>query len=201
MSGSTHPWNAQRWPREFRHWCQILLHQQCWCWGQDIRHPGKNLLQAHGFERVRPPAGHPGSTRYQLRLSARSAITLWGFGLYYARCGRGGMYLNRYECVPRFCHRAGFLDNVWTRDALVLSGSPQCTGPADADVNYLVAKAFEWVANYEEWVIGHMGITYRRNALRDWHEPALLPERVPGEWRRLAESARRQPRGSFSHVA
>lgn len=110
------------------------------------------------------------------------------------------MYLNRYECVPRFCHLAGFLDQVWTPEALPLPCSSPGSVPVDADINYLLAKAFEWVASYEDWVRGQFAITYRRNALRDRHEPALLPERLPEEWRRLSELARRA-RGSYSHVA
>ena len=32
---------------------KLLLDQQCWCWGQDIRHPEGNLLLTHGFVRER----------------------------------------------------------------------------------------------------------------------------------------------------
>lgn len=190
-----------QWPDQFRPWCQVLLHQQCWCWGQDIRHPEGNLLLAYGFQRVRPPASIQGSTRYQVRISARSTVTLWGFGLYYARCGRGGVFLNRYECIPRFCHMAGFLENVWTKDALPFSCSAQCASFGDPDVNYLVAKAVEWVASYEDWVIGNFGVAYRRAVLKEWHEAALLPERVPEEWRRLADLTRRRPRLRVGSVA
>lgn len=180
-------WAARSWPDDFRGLCRVLLHQQCWCWGQDICRTEGNLLLAHGFERVRPPAGVQGSSRYQLRVSSRSAVTLWGFGLYYSRCARGGIYLNRYDCVPRYCHRSGFLDDVWTPDALAPTHAVDTHG---ATVAYLTSKAAAWIGSYERWVLESMGVTYRRNTLRNWHEPAVLPENVPDEWRRLALLAR-----------
>lgn len=201
MSQLKATWTAHAWPDDFRGLCQLLLHQQCWCWGQDIRHPEGNLLLAHGFERVRPPAHVQGSTRYQLRLSARSTVTLWGFGLYYARCGRGGVYLNRYDCVPRFCHQAGFLENVWTRDALPLSCSTGCAYGHEPETVYLVVKATEWISRYEQWVLGQFGLSYRKDVLREWHEPAVLPDSLPSEWLRLGLLARRRPILGVSFVA
>ena len=62
-----------------------LLHQQCWCWGYDVRRQNAdgraNLLVELGFERVPPPDGVHGATTYRLRQSDGLTITLWGFGL------------------------------------------------------------------------------------------------------------------------
>jgi hypothetical protein len=46
-----------------------------------------------------------------------------------------------------------------------------------------------WIASYEEDILRYPGLFYRRKALQDWHEPAILPERVPEEWRDLAQAA------------
>jgi hypothetical protein len=200
VSQPTATWTADAWPEDFRRLCQLLLHQQCWHWGQDIRHPQGNLLLAYGFKRVRPPAGTQGSSRYQLRLSSRSAITLWGFGLYFARCGRGGVYLNRYDCTPRFCHQAGFLEHVWTRDALPLTCSMDCSANHGPGTAYLVLKAAEWMSRYEIWVLRQLGVQYRREVLREWHEPAVLPEILPEEWLRLGHLARTRPGLELPHV-
>lgn len=194
-------WTACAWPGDFGGLCRILLHQQCWCWGQDIRHPGGNLLLEHGFQRVRPPSHIAGSTRYQLRLSSREAITLWGFGLYYSRCGRGGVYLNRYDCIPRFCHQAGYLEDVWTSEGLPAASVGEASASHERETTYLVVKALEWVSRYEQWVLAGYGIDYRRQVLRQWHEPAVRPELLPEEWLWLSRLARRQPISGNSHAA
>jgi len=177
-------WTATSWPNDFQALCRLLLHQQCWCWGQDVRQREGNLLLAHGFERVRPPLGTEGGSRYQLRISSRSTITLWGFGLYYSRCGRGGIYLNRYDGLLRYCHHAGFLDGVWSPAALPLMRPAPLGDIQDSNLTYLAGKAACWISSYEEWVLGRFGLAYRRDTLRDWHEPSVLPEIVPEEWRR-----------------
>ncbi len=191
-------WTAISWPNDSQALCRLLLHQQCWCWGQDVRQGEGNLLLAHGFERVRPPLGTQGSSRYQLRISSRSAITLWGFGLYYSRCGRGGIYLNRYDCVPRFCHHSGFLDGVWTPDAVPTMRPAASVGIPDSNLTYLAGKAACWIASYEEWVLDRFGLAYRQNTLRNWHEPSVLPELVPEEWRRFGSLVRVGPRKDAS---
>jgi hypothetical protein len=167
------------------------MHQQCWQWGMDIRAPQGNLLLDFGFQRARPPEGRLGSSRYQLRLSSRATITLWGFGFYYARSGKGGVYVNRYECEPRFGCRAGFLEEVWTKEAVPVAGSHP---PDERTLLYLTAKAYAWISGYERWVLERFGVAYRRSSLREWHEAAILPERFPGEWMRLSEQARDRTR-------
>jgi hypothetical protein len=174
------PWTSDAWPEDYQPLYRILLHQQCWLWGQDIKRPEGNLLLEYGFERIRPPAGISGSTRYQVRLSARSTVSLWGFGLYYARCGRGGVYLNRYDATPRYGHSAGFLPQVWTPADLPVSGK-------DPHISYLAGKAFQWIASYERWVLKRDGLAYRRACLRPWHEPSILPHSLPAEWDRLSQ--------------
>ena len=174
------PWTGPAWPADYQHLYRLLLHQQCWLWGQDIKRPEGNLLLEYGFRRIRPPASIQGSTRYQIRLSARATLSLWGFGLYYARCGRGGVYLNRYDATPRYGHAAGFLPHVWTPADLPVTGH-------DPHIPYLARKAFHWIATYERWILRHYGIAYRRACLRPWHEPALLPHSLPAEWDALSQ--------------
>ncbi len=73
--------------RAVRRWMRnqgtVLLNQQIWCWGQDIRHREGNLLLAYGFRRHRPPANTHGSSCYELQVNEQTAIRLWGFGFFY----------------------------------------------------------------------------------------------------------------------
>lgn len=57
-----------------------LMHQQCWCWGQDVRRPEGNLLLENGFERTRAPEDVSGSFRYWLERNG-TRLALWGFGV------------------------------------------------------------------------------------------------------------------------
>ena len=78
---------------------KVLLNQQCWLWGQDVRRPEGNLLLERGFERLRPPEEAGGATQYTLFLTNDLRVRLWGFGMYFG--GVQGVYVNRYEFVPR----------------------------------------------------------------------------------------------------
>lgn len=46
-----------------------LMHQQCCCWGQNVRRPEGTLLIEYGFQRSSSPEGISGSSRYWLELS------------------------------------------------------------------------------------------------------------------------------------
>jgi len=166
-------------------WRRTLIRQQCWCCAQDARHPFGNRLAEFGFTPVPPPLG-TGSVRYQLRLSARATITIWDFGLYYARCGRGGLFLDR-EGNLSLRHQAGFLETVWTPDTLPLE---QASTSTSSDSVYLMAKAAEWLSRYESRVLDRYGLPYRRACLQTWNEPAILPQLVPEEWQRLWQRSR-----------
>jgi hypothetical protein len=179
------PWNE-----EFRARCQSLLALQCWLWGHDVRRPEGNLLVAHGFERVPAPAGVPAHSRYQLRLSSRSTITLWSFGFYYSRCGRGGIFLEREDGLPRFGHHAGFVERVWTREALQLACPTECYADHQPDVGYLLIKATDWISRYERWVLERLGVEYRRRILDDWHGPSIEPQRLSQEWQSIGRYGR-----------
>ena len=155
--------------------CSRLLPRQFWFWDRDTRHPAGDLLVAHGFERIPPPPQCAGSPRYQLRLSARSAVTLWDFGFYFSRCGRGAVYLDRHECAARFCPEAGVPDRVWTRNALPWRGSR-----APVALPYLAKRAFDWISRYEAWVVARYGAAYRRSVLRAWLQFGQQPRPGPG---------------------
>ena len=57
---------------------EILLHQQLWCFGKDIKVPNKNLLVNYGFKQVRLPKEITGSTNYICRTS-EATLVLWAF--------------------------------------------------------------------------------------------------------------------------
>jgi hypothetical protein len=56
----------------------MLLNQQCWLWGQDVKRAEGNLLLLHGFDRQRPPVSQD-----TLLLAGNLKVGLWGFGMYF----------------------------------------------------------------------------------------------------------------------
>jgi hypothetical protein len=56
-----------------------LLHQQCWCWGCDIKRSDGNLLGRYGARRVPPETRRRDcSTAYHVVCGDDTRIALWG---------------------------------------------------------------------------------------------------------------------------
>lgn len=150
-----------------------LLHAQCWAWGQDIRHHEGNLLLRYGFERLRPPNHLSGCSQYTC---TREGVTirLWGFGVYIGQTQ--GMYLNRFEFMPRHAKRA----DAWT-PAQVGHG-PRLRDPE------LLLTFLRWICDFESWVEETVGRRYRQAVLLSFakHSEGALDLVV--EWLRLKQA-------------
>lgn len=168
------------WPGSYWQRGTFLLHQQCWCWGQDIRSPHGNLLQRYGFTRVRAPEGREGSSRYWLRDGSQE-LYLWGFGVALRDDANGALYLNRYNFMPRWLEDGKRLREAWRIEDLgdlrppLSMRSLRCT-------RRMLRVVLRRLADYERWVLAEFGVSYRREVLREWRRPAILPERMPREW-------------------
>jgi hypothetical protein len=148
-----------------------LLNQQCWLWGQDVKNQ-ENLLLEFGFERVRAPEGHTGSSQYTLLLPHNRRVQLWGFGLYFG--GDSGIYFNRLEFAPR----AAYFNPGW-RSADSMRGLPRCEEFA------LVAELANWIGSYEAWVTQQHGLAYRERCLVGWSKKSTPPGCLSTAWRSL----------------
>jgi len=161
------------------------MHQQCWCWGQDIRRAEGNLLLAHGFSRVRVDGQRSGGSRYTLTLAPGRRLSVWGWGLLVADLDLGAALIGRYAFGPRF-------SDDWRigRDA---------HGPADVSAlavpwgedawrraGALLAIALAWTADYERWVAVTAGEEYRDAVLTAWGHGSDRARALPAAWRRLA---------------
>ena len=170
---------------------QQLLHQQCWNWGQDIVRPEGNLLLEAGFLKQRPPEGEAGSTCYTLTLPDGDSLMLWGFGLLYGTPHEGGVYLNRYQFRPVWLPSETIQGPIW-KPTMIPTGQvpPSLRIPVD-----LTVAAIRRVADYEEWILAHCGLEYRRAVLREWKRPSekLPPQTFPNAWRTLADAIDGQP--------
>jgi hypothetical protein len=153
----------------------LLLNQQCWLWGQDVRRAEGNLLLAHGFERLRAKNGSSASSQYTLSLGTGRCVRLWGFGLFYGDAVQG-IYLNRFEFLPRVVALDG--------DRWYESSELQELDPAGDTV--LLREVLGWIAGYERWVLAQYGVGYREACARGWKKRPVLPEALPVAWEELA---------------
>ncbi len=156
---------------------KVLLNQQCWLWGQDVRRPEGNLLLERGFERLRPPEEAGGATQYTLFLTNDLRVRLWGFGMYFG--GVQGVYVNRYEFVPR---SASFAYEWQTAETM--GSFHRCS-----EANFL-AMAADWIADYESWVLKVAGVLHREKALSGWKNHCSTARGISKLWRSLARELR-----------
>lgn len=168
-----------------------LMHQQCWCWGQDVRRPEGNLLLEYGFERSRPPEGVSGSSRYTLHRDGAN-LALWGFGAGYAVEGCGGIYVNRYCFVPRWLADRAALDPVWRAEQMASLRRP-FTRREIRRSRRLLRSLIRWIATYERWVESACGPHYRARTLASWHRTSIPAACLALEWELLARHVEEPP--------
>ncbi len=116
---------------------------------------------------------------------------LWGFGLLYGTPQTGGVYLNRYQFRPVWLPSETIQGPIW-KPTMIPTGQvpPSLRMPVD-----LTVAAIRRVADYEEWILAHCGLEYRRAVLREWKRPSkiLPPQTLPNAWRTLADAIDGQP--------
>lgn len=93
----------------------------------------------------------------------------------------GALYLNRYTMFPCFQekdHIPAGINNPNTFNKLPLLKNRH-------QIRRLIWLMVQWVANYEEWVIDEMSMTYRLKTLQNWNQHFIQPDQVPENWRLL----------------
>lgn len=172
-----------------------LMHQQCWCWGQDVRRPAGNLLLDYGFTRSRPPESISGSSRYT-RHAQGIRLTLWGFGVAFSVEHCGGIYVNRYCFVPRWLGESASLEFVWHAENMTSLRRP-FTRREIRRSRRLLRSLIRWIAGYERWVNDRFGASYRRSTLAQWSQTSIAAERMSAEWELLARHVKEPPPEPF----
>lgn len=161
---------------------EMLLHQQCWCWGADIRRPEGNLLLEYGFSRERPPVAASGSTHYWKHLGG-ATIHLWGFGVLWEQPG-GACYVNRYLFQPVLVTLDLLKEDIWSPGPF--RAEPAMSSP-DHRLIVQLSSICGFAAAYEHWVEREAGAEYRARILRDWDQTAVPASQFGAAWRDLAD--------------
>ncbi len=187
-------------PGDFKKRGAALLHQQCWCWGYDVRRQiageRANLLVELGFERVAAPDGVHGATTYRLRQSDGSTVTLWGFGLCFGD-EAGGIFVSRFAFWPRLGATAA-PQQAFAAAHLAEFRAAKRLHECEAALDYF-ARALRWIAHYEQLAAQIAGASHREKALHAWSRGVashklVAPETLPQTWRDLAAQSQQAAR-------
>ncbi len=162
-----------------------LMHQQCWCWGADIRRPEGNLLLQYGFSRQRPPVRDSGSTHYWKDLPG-ARIHLWGFGVVWEQPD-GACYVNRYRFQPVSVPLELLREHVWTPDQFVAGSDSKGCSPLLAAQ---LAVICDFAAAYEQWVARELGVSYRAAVLAEFEHATVTADQCAASWQAMAEHLR-----------
>lgn len=169
-----------------------LMHQQCWCWGQDVSSAG-NLLMDYGFERRRRPgvdAGGAGGTRYQIDEEG-TRFALWGFGMWLALPGGEQGFFARYERGVWLLPRSFDVEDVHSAREV----EPHMRRPINhgekARAQTIAMAAASWCEAYERWILETQGPDHRRETLEMSKHCVVAHDRMVPAWQRAREIYRR----------
>ena len=164
-----------------------LLSQQVWCWGRDIERSEGNWLMEIGFDRIEPEfkCDHCDSI-YTLELPSGKRVMLRAFGVFYGNNQKEGIYLPRYDFLPKYSRRLNIKNPPWEKKDL-----PKLNFPNNSEITNcvtLVSELVNWIRTYEENVVNVLGIDYRKSTLLEWIKirGLIIPaEDMVSEWKFL----------------
>ena len=164
-----------------------LLSQQVWCWGRDIERPDGNWLMEIGFERIEPTFKcEDCDSIYSLKLPNGKRVMLRAFGVFYGNDQKEGIYLPRYDFLPKYSRRLNIKNPPWEKKDL-----PKLNFPNNSEITNcvtLVSELVNWIRTYEENVVNVLGIDYRKSTLLEWIKirGLIIPaEDMVSEWKFL----------------
>lgn len=164
-----------------------LMHQQCWCWGCDIRRAAGNLLIEWGADRVPPPSrGGEQSSAYHVRTATGAWLGLWGFGIAVIPPEGPAVFLNRYAVAPAITD-AEAIRSVWHPRDL-----PVCRPDGSLRSWWAASHALYWIATYESWVAETAGASWRRACSEAWKGSVVAGDELAHAWHSMALEITRQ---------
>lgn len=161
-----------------------LLHQECYCWGADIRRAQGNLLIESGFTRSKHPDDPKRSSQYTKCLSSGEMVQLFAFGVRWFSGGTQGVFINRYRFLPCIVERTS-PSEFWRIEQSECLEQPRSEERLQAQV--AASDLFCWIASYEDSVLASLGASYRRFSLDGFDETMLDVIDVPSKWREIAD--------------
>jgi hypothetical protein len=174
-----------------------LFDQQLWLWNHDVKHASGNILLAYGFTCDCGPVvgGTLSSSAYSLALESGRLLRVCESGMFVATAPGEpgiGVYVRRLGFEPRRTEGVKVNPNSCAPLQATKVRSPISPGEW-REACAALSEALFAVATYEDWVLVHFGIAYRRDCLTmrgsglcAWRSAAPIQE-TAGAWRELAD--------------
>jgi len=125
-----------------------------------------------------------GSSAYTLRISAQTAVVVWGFGFFYGDSTLGGLYLSRQRFAPQLVCSDAPPSSVWDFNCLPPMHAPSSQHEWHSAYQLLIL-ALNWIADYEAWVLTALGTQYRHECFTAWRKTKLAAHELPAHWHEL----------------
>jgi hypothetical protein len=130
------------------------------------------------------PAGVNGTSGYLGAGSDGRQVMLWAFGVAFGSTHGPGLFFGRFEFVARWLPSFSQVTEDWDPEALQRLPGPPCD--AGVYVRDALISGCEWMANYEQWVLTHMGEDYRAEVILGSKLSGVSASALGEAWRGLA---------------
>jgi hypothetical protein len=186
---------AFRLPKAIEKQGEVLLEQQMWCWGCDVRRQEGNLLLGYGFQKRQStdPRYH---SAYTYALCTDCALTLWGWGLWLARESYGSLFLSRARFRVTYTAAVDLCPQAWEVNALPPLQQPnQALGWHNSIL--LLAEVAAFVAHYEGWLATQLNENYRNHVIAEWpqrrrHRGGIAAADLAQTWLNLSQALHKE---------
>jgi len=178
-------------PNQAQQTARMLIDQQMWCWGCDVRRDKGNLLALYGADK-RPSPNPRYHSAYVFQLDDTTHINLWGWGLWIACPSLGSLFIARSRFKIHYTSEFIAAPDAWCkRDLPSLRVTKDSNEIANA--NILLAKAMYWIGSYEAWVTTQVSSDYREQILTKWpqrrkHKGGIPVATMADTWFQLSTS-------------
>ena len=166
------------------------MHDQAWCWGQDVRYPCGNLLIRYGLERLARLGPDGRTAGYTCSINDHGGVWLRGSGMFYSRGGGAGIFLGRYDMRPRMITCDAPPLDTWMMEGLDAFPLAEASQRGIAEACLLVPEACAWIAAYERWITEAFGIAHREQCLRGWGQRETPAGEFAQRWSALGRGFR-----------
>jgi len=164
-------------PNRSQKTARMLIDQQMWCWGCDVRRAeGDLLLQYGAVKRPSPNPRYHGA--YCYRLEGDAIINLWGWGLWIACPQRGSLLLSRSRFKIQYTSEFIPMPEAWCKRDLPPT-KPNIDDSEFVHVHHLLTTALHWVGTYETWLNSQVAPDYREHVLTKWPQRKRYKGGIP----------------------